>query len=52
MVFFYTKEIKQLLKTRQLFRELILTLSLEEGISLATPLTHVLTGDKDKSLGA
>ena len=48
VLFFYTKEIRQLLKTRQLFREVIFNLSLEAGISLATPLTHVLTSDKDK----
>ena len=41
-MFFYTKEIKQILKTRQLFREEILNLSIAEGISLATPLTHIL----------
>ncbi len=41
-MFFYTKNIKQLLKTRQLFRELILNQSLIDGVSLATPLTHVV----------
>ena len=41
-VFFYTKNIKQILKTRQLFRELILNMAIDEGISLATPLTHII----------
>jgi len=38
--FFYTKEIKQLLKIKQIFRELILNQALTDEISLATPLTH------------
>ncbi len=39
-MFFYTKEIKQLLKIRQIFREVILNQALTDDISLATPLTH------------
>jgi hypothetical protein len=30
------------IETRQLFREETLNLSITEGISLATPLTHIL----------
>jgi small-conductance mechanosensitive channel len=47
-VFFYTKDIKQLLKTRQVFREVILNLSIAEGLSLATPLTHVMNNISSK----
>ena len=47
-MFFYTKDIKQLLKTRQVFREVVLNLSLVEGVSLATPLTHSVSNQIDK----
>lgn len=39
-VFYYTKEVDQLLKTRQLFREYILASAAEHGISLGTPMQH------------
>ena len=38
--FFYTKQVKQLLKVRQIFREVILNQAITDGISLATPITH------------
>ena len=39
-VYYYTKDVKNLIKSRQRFREMILVTSKQEGISLATPLTH------------
>jgi small-conductance mechanosensitive channel len=42
IVFFYTKEIRQLLRIRQLFREVVLTQSYKNDISLATPMTHMI----------
>ncbi|MDH5325850.1 MAG: mechanosensitive ion channel family protein [Gammaproteobacteria bacterium] len=39
-VYYYTKEVKQLLKTRYRMRETILQTSKECGISLATPVLH------------
>ncbi len=39
-VFYYTKEVDQILKTRQLFREKILESAAEHGISLGTPMQH------------
>jgi len=39
-VYYYTKEVKSLMKIRQLMRECILKTAAENGISLATPLTH------------
>lgn len=51
LMFFYIKDIKQLLKTRQLFREVILNLSIAEGISLATPLTHVVNTEMKGKAG-
>jgi small-conductance mechanosensitive channel len=39
-IFYYTKDVKQLLKTRQLFLELIHERALREGISLATPVLY------------
>ena len=39
-VHYYTKDELAILKTRQFFMELILELSMEEGISLSTPITH------------
>lgn len=41
-IFYYTKNVKNLLKTRQLFLEIILQTSKETGISLATPTLHVI----------
>lgn len=48
VLFFYTKEIKQLLKIRQIFREVILNQAITNGISLATPLTHAITTESTK----
>lgn len=42
MLFFYSKEIRQLLRTHQLFREVVLTQSNKEGISLVMPMTHTI----------
>jgi len=39
-VHYYTKDEHSLLKTRQYFMETALQVSLEEGISLSTPVTH------------
>ena len=39
-VFYYTKEVDQILKTRQLFREVILETAMAQGISLGTPMQH------------
>jgi small-conductance mechanosensitive channel len=39
-IYYYTKDIKRIIKTRQLFRELILTESLACKISLSTPLLY------------
>ena len=39
-VFYYTKEVKQLLKTRQLFRAMISKRASELDISLATPILY------------
>ncbi len=44
-VYYYTKDVRRLLRTRQLMRELILKLSKEEGLELQTPLQHVLLDD-------
>lgn len=41
-IFYYTKDVKSLIKTRHYFRELVLDTSQEHGIELATPLTHVV----------
>jgi small-conductance mechanosensitive channel len=40
VIYYYTKDIKNLIATRQNFRELILNLSKEQSISLATPTTY------------
>ena len=42
-VFYYIKEVQQLVKTRQLLTEEILEMSRRHDISLATPHTHVVT---------
>lgn len=42
-IYYYTKEIKNLIKTRQLIREQILKTSIDHGISLATPHTISLS---------
>ena len=40
-VYYYTKDVKSLIKNRQIIRECILKTANEFGISLATPITHV-----------
>jgi len=40
IVYYYTKDVKNLIRTRMKFRELILNLSKERLISLATPITY------------
>jgi len=41
-VYYYTKKVKTIMTTRQVFREEILKVSKQMNISLATPLHHVL----------
>lgn len=43
-VFYYTKEVKNILKTRARFQEFILRQSIEQGVSLATPVLYTRTG--------
>lgn len=40
VVYYHTKDIKNLIRTRQRFRELILKQSKEQAVNLATPLTY------------
>ncbi len=42
VIYYYTKDLKQLLRTRQSFLKLILKTSIEFDISLATPTLHTL----------
>ncbi|MCU7920262.1 MAG: mechanosensitive ion channel family protein [Candidatus Thiodiazotropha sp. (ex Epidulcina cf. delphinae)] len=42
VIYYYTKDVKNLIKTRQYFRELIWTTARKRGIALATPLTHAV----------
>ncbi|MCM8855508.1 MAG: mechanosensitive ion channel family protein [Candidatus Thiodiazotropha sp.] len=39
-IYYYTKDVKNLIKTRQYFRELVWITAQKHGINLATPLTH------------
>ena len=41
-IYYYTKDVKNLIKTRQNFREVVLVAANEHNISLATPLNYVL----------
>ena len=41
-IYYYTKDVKNLIKTRQNFREAVLNVANEHNISLATPLSHVI----------
>jgi small-conductance mechanosensitive channel len=41
-VYYYTKDVKHLLRTRQLFLAVILRHAADNGVSLATPLRHQL----------
>lgn len=50
-VYYYTKDVKHLLRTRQLFLEIILRQAAEQGISLATPLRHHIESAAAGSLG-
>ncbi len=45
-IFFYTKAVRELLKTRQLFLEIIIQAAAEHGISLATPMLHQVDSQK------
>ncbi|MCU7842539.1 MAG: mechanosensitive ion channel family protein [Candidatus Thiodiazotropha sp. (ex Monitilora ramsayi)] len=40
VIYYYTKDVRNLIKTRQYFREVILDTAKSYGIVLATPLTH------------
>jgi small-conductance mechanosensitive channel len=42
--YYYTKEVEKLMLTRQRLLQLMLETSMEKGISLATPITHVPIG--------
>ncbi|MCP4042917.1 MAG: mechanosensitive ion channel family protein, partial [Gammaproteobacteria bacterium] len=44
-IFYYTKELREILKTRQELLEMILNAARETGISLATPQLHTLNQD-------
>lgn len=44
-IYYYTKDIKSVIKTRQLFIEKVLNQSLKSGISLATPDLYQKTGE-------
>lgn len=46
-IYYYTKDVRNLLKTRQLFRQLILQESISHNISLATPGLHILQNQPD-----
>ncbi|MCU7828786.1 MAG: mechanosensitive ion channel family protein [Candidatus Thiodiazotropha sp. (ex Myrtea sp. 'scaly one' KF741663)] len=40
VVYYYTKDVRNLIKTRQYFREVIWATAKKHGIALATPMTH------------
>lgn len=42
VIYYYTKDVKQIVRTRQAFREHLLDFSNRHGISLATPMHHVI----------
>ena len=44
-VYYYTKNVKHMLKTRQMFLEIILRHALDMGISLATPVLNNVKGN-------
>lgn len=44
-IYYYTKDVKNLIKTRQYLRELILERSRDYAIELSTPLTHRVNND-------
>jgi len=44
-IYYYTKNIKHMLRTRQMFLEIILKHSLDMGISLATPVLNNMSGN-------
>ena len=46
VVYYYTKEVRQIIRTRQAFREIIHETALQVGISLATPSRHVLESNE------
>lgn len=41
-IYYYTKDVKRLIKTRQFFREIILQESIKHNIGLATPDMHIV----------
>jgi len=45
VIYYYTKEVKQIVRTRQAFREYLLEFSHQHGISLATPMRHVIESE-------
>jgi len=49
-IYYYTKDVKNLIKTRQKFREVILNTANEYKIALATPLTHHIKSQKSNAV--
>lgn len=45
-IYYYTKDVKKLIRTRQYFRELVLETSQQFGIDISTPLTHQVENTK------
>jgi len=50
-VFYYIKEVQDIIPIRQLFTETILNTSVEHRISLSTPKTHVVTNLDEQQPG-
>lgn len=48
-VFYFTKAVDKLPRTRQQILEVILDASIEHGISLSTPLTHIVENNSSQS---
>ncbi|MFC1684645.1 mechanosensitive ion channel domain-containing protein [Pseudomonadota bacterium] len=46
-IYYYTKDVKHLLRTRQLFLAVILRHAAQRGVSLATPLRHQLEAQSE-----
>jgi len=51
-IFYYLKDVSNLVANRQTFLEHILETSIKHGISLATPKTHVVTQRADQTIPA
>lgn len=44
-IYYYIKDVKNLIKTRQNFREVVLNTANDHKVGLATPLSHVLNSN-------